>query len=151
MTAEPIDAPSAGDPGAAGGGSGTGALHHVEIYVRDLEAASRFWAWLLARLGYEPYQEWDEGFAWRRGGTYLAFVGAPEPAGRYDRRAAGLNHVAFHADTEAEVDALTEELRERGVRILYEDRHPYAGGEDHYAVFVEDPEGIKVEVVARPP
>ncbi len=42
-------------------------------------------------------------------------------------------------------------LRERGVRILYEDRHPHAGGPDHYAVFVEDPEGIKVEVVARSP
>ncbi len=26
--------------------------------------------------------------------------------------------------------------------------HPYAGGDDHYAVYFEDPERIKVELVA---
>lgn len=147
---------TAGGPAPAGTATGTsgdvrGTLHHVEIYVRDLEAANGFWSWLLARLGYQPYQEWDEGFAWRRGDSYLAFVAAPEPAAGYDRRQVGLNHLAFHAGSEEEVDELTAALRERGVRILYEDRHPHAGGPDHYAVFVEDPEGIKVEVVARSP
>jgi hypothetical protein len=34
------------------------------------------------------------------------------------------------------------------VKILYEDRHPYAGGPDHYAVFFEDPMRMKAEVVA---
>lgn len=46
------------------------------------------------------------------------------------------------------VDELTEELRARGRPILYEDDHPYAGGENHYAVYFECPERIKVEVVA---
>lgn len=30
----------------------------------------------------------------------------------------------------------------------YEDRHPYAGGPDYYAVFFEDPDRMKVEIVA---
>jgi hypothetical protein len=30
--------------------------------------------------------------------------------------------------------------------MVYE--HPYAGGTDHYAVYFEDPDRIKVEVVA---
>jgi hypothetical protein len=44
---------------------------------------------------------------------------------------------------------MTCELRERGVTILYEDRHPYAGGDDYYAVFFEDPDRMKVEITAE--
>jgi hypothetical protein len=46
------------------------------------------------------------------------------------------------------VDDLTAELRRRGVTVLYEDRHPYAGGGDSYAVFFEDPDRIKLEISA---
>jgi hypothetical protein len=38
-------------------------------------------------------------------------------------------------------------LRRRGTGILYQDRHPHAGGDDNYAVFFEDPDRIKVELV----
>ena len=43
---------------------------------------------------------------------------------------------------------MTEKLRGRQVRILYSEDHPYAGGSDHYAVYFEDPDQIKVELVA---
>jgi catechol 2,3-dioxygenase-like lactoylglutathione lyase family enzyme len=66
----------------------------------------------------------------------------------YHRCRTGLNHLAFHGGAPAAVDALTAQLRERGVEILYPDRHPYAGGPDYYAVFFEDPDRIKLEVVA---
>lgn len=36
---------------------------------------------------------------------------------------------------------LTEQLRERGVPILYPDKHPHAGGPDCYAVFSRTPPG----------
>ncbi len=125
-----------------------GLLHHAEMYVRDLERTVAFWAPFLGSLGYTPYQEWDEGISWRLGPTYLVFVQAPPGAAELDRRAVGLNHLAFHAGSREEVDELTARLRDRDVRILYEDRHPHAGGSDHYAVFFEDPDGLKVEVVA---
>ena len=66
----------------------------------------------------------------------------------YHRCRSGLNHLAFHADTRGFVDELTAELKTRGVNILYADRHPHAGGEDYYAVFFEDPDRMKVEIVA---
>lgn len=130
-----------------------GVLHHLELYVRDLEVSAEFWGWLLAQLGYEPFEEWDEGISWHPvddadGAGSLALVLAPDGARDLDRRSVGLNHVAFAVDGATEVDALTAALEERGVRILYPDRHPYAGGHDHYAVFFEDPDGLKVEVVA---
>lgn len=125
-----------------------GAIHHLELYVRDLERSVEFWGWLLGQLGYEPYQEWDEGISWRSGDAYMAFVLAPSGASDLDRRSVGLNHLAFRARDRDAVDQLTKQLHERGVRILYADRHPYAGGPDHYAVFFEDPDGLKVEVVS---
>ncbi|SFU29844.1 Protein N-acetyltransferase, RimJ/RimL family [Alicyclobacillus macrosporangiidus] len=131
-------------------GCPSGSLHHIEINVSDLRRSAEFWGWFLSLLGYEPYQEWHSGRSWRLGDTYLVFVQA-EPRYHhppYHRRRVGLNHLAFHAASRAQVDKITQLLRQRGVSILYEDRHPYAGGPDHYAVFFEDPDRIKVEVVA---
>ena len=127
-----------------------GALHHVEIYVPDLRAAREFWGWLLPKLGYALQSEWARGFDYILGETYLVFVQREERFGEagYHRCREGLNHLAFHGGTRAEVDALTAELRARGVPILYEDRHPFAGGPDYYAVFFEDPMRMKVEVAA---
>ena len=69
----------------------------------------------------------------------------------YDRRRVGLNHLAFYGRSAEQVDELTRSLRERGSRVLYEDRHPHAGGAGTYAVFFEDPDRIKVELVAGAP
>jgi catechol 2,3-dioxygenase-like lactoylglutathione lyase family enzyme len=125
-------------------------LHHVEIYVSNLEKTVSFWNWFLTDLGYEPYQKWDNGRSWKFGETYLVFVQAEErhmdiP---YHRSRVGLNHLAFHATSREHVDKLTKKLSEKGIRVLYQDKHPYAGGPDYYAVFFEDPDRIKVEVVA---
>ncbi len=125
-----------------------GELHHVEVYVADVEHSAAFWGWLLAELGYTPHQEWDEGISWRIADTYIALVQAPRVDREFDRRLVGVNHLAFHVGSRGEVDELTDALRDRGARLLYEDRHPHAGGPDHYAAFFEDPNGIKVELVA---
>jgi hypothetical protein len=37
-----------------------------------------------------------------------------------------------------------------GWRLMFADRHPYAGGEQHYAAYLEDPDGYEVELVAPP-
>ncbi len=130
--------------------SQSGLLHHVELYASDFEASASFWGWLLGELGYSVYQDWEGGRSWKRGPTYIVLVQADEEHldEPYHRRRPGLNHLAFHADSRQQVDDLTDELRERDVQILYEDDHPYAGGDDHYAVYFEDPERIKVELVA---
>jgi catechol 2,3-dioxygenase-like lactoylglutathione lyase family enzyme len=128
----------------------TGKLHHVEIYVSDLKKSSEFWGWFLGNLGYKVYSKWDSGISYVFGETYIVFVQTEkkyldEP---YHRCRTGLNHLAFHAESKMHVDEITNELKSKGVTILYEDKHPYAGGEDYYAVFFEDPDRIKVELVA---
>jgi catechol 2,3-dioxygenase-like lactoylglutathione lyase family enzyme len=125
-------------------------LHHLEIYVSNLSKTIDFWDWFLTELGYEPYQKWDSGISWKYGNTYIVFAQAEErfldvP---YHRSRAGLNHLAFHAKSKEQVDQITKQLKEKGVNILYQEKHPFAGGDSHYAVFFEDPDRIKVELVA---
>ncbi|MBD8496894.1 VOC family protein [Paenibacillus arenosi] len=132
------------------GGVSVGLLHHIEIYVSDLKRSAEFWGWFLSELGYTPYQQWEEGRSWKLGDTYLVFVQAKEKHldVPYNRCRVGLNHLAFHANSREQVDELTEKVRSKGMDVLYKEKHPFAGGEDYYALFFEDPDRIKVELVA---
>ncbi|MDN3954370.1 VOC family protein [Sporolactobacillus laevolacticus] len=127
-----------------------GLIHHIEINVSKLEASINFWGWFLEELGYRPFQEWNQGKSWRLGDTYIVFVQTKEKYLNfpYHRSRTGLNHLAFHADSREEVDQFTRRLEERGVTILYRDKHPFAGGDDYYAMYFEDPDRIKVELAA---
>ncbi|WP_139891773.1 VOC family protein [Bacillus sp. D386] len=127
-----------------------GLIHHIEINVSDLNKSIDFWGWLLAELGYELYQEWDSGQSFRIGDTYIVFVQTEDKYMDipYHRCGTGLNHLAFHAESRQQVDDLTKKLKEKYILILYQDQHPFAGGKNHYAVFFEDPDRIKVELVA---
>lgn len=125
-------------------------IHHIELYVSDLKASARFWGWFLGELGYREFQNWDSGISWKNAGFYVVLVQTEERflTPEYHRCRVGLNHLAFHAASREQVDAMTEKLIARGCPVLYRDRHPYAGGSTHYAVYTEDPDRIKVELVA---
>lgn len=125
-------------------------LHHVELYVSDLERSLGFWTPFLTRLGHHESQRWSEGVSYQFGDTYLCFVQAPDAqrdAG-YHRQRVGLNHLAFHAASREQVDELSAWVQAAGFTRLYADRHPYAGGQGYYALYCEDPDRIKVELVA---
>ncbi|MER2128617.1 VOC family protein [Solibacillus sp.] len=127
-----------------------GFIHHIEINVSNLKKTVEFWTWFLEELGYNQFQKWDGGQSWRLAETYIVFVQTKQqnldiP---YHRGRVGLNHIAFHANSQQQVDHFTAQLEHKGLTILYKDRHPYAGGNNHYAVFFEDPDRIKVELVA---
>ncbi|HEV7950931.1 MAG TPA: glyoxalase [Glaciihabitans sp.] len=92
-------------------------LHHVEIWVADLDAGRDAWGWLLERLGWTSDQTWPEGQTWTVGDTYIVVTRPPTLDGS-------------------------------GWVSLYADRYPHAGGEDHYAAYLQNAAGFKVEVVA---
>ncbi|WP_204437419.1 VOC family protein [Amphibacillus cookii] len=127
-----------------------GLLHHVEIYVSDLNRTIDFWSWFLEDLGYTLFQDWNNGRSWKIGDTYIVFVQAEDrfldfP---YHRCRVGLNHLAFYASSRKHVDEMTSKLKKKGIKILYPNKHPFAGGDSHYAVYFEDPDRIKVELVS---
>ncbi len=124
-------------------------LHHVEIWVPDFEAAAESWGWLLTELGWTRFQDFTNGRSWRSGEVYVVIEQSPAlTSDSHDRCRPGLNHLAFHAGSREAVDALTSNAPAHGWSLMFADRHPFAGGQDHYAAFLEDRHGYEVELVA---
>jgi len=129
----------------------TGVLHHIELWVPSLSRAEVSWGWLLGELGYQLFQDWPEGKSWRAGATYIVLEQSPARiVVRHDRLRPGLNHLAFHVGSREEVDEFVKHAPEHGWRLLFADRHPHAGGPNHYAAYLEDRDGYEVELVGPP-
>jgi catechol 2,3-dioxygenase-like lactoylglutathione lyase family enzyme len=127
-----------------------GGLHHVELWVPDLSRAEAEWGWLLSELGYRKEgQDWPAGWSWHLGPTYIVLEqSSGMTADTHNRCRPGLNHLAFHAGDTDRVDVLTEQAPARGWEVMFADRHPYAGGPQHYAAFLQNTDGYEVELVA---
>jgi catechol 2,3-dioxygenase-like lactoylglutathione lyase family enzyme len=128
-------------------------LHHIELWVPDLARAERSWGWLLTRLGAQPYQSWEHGRSWRWGadGPYVVVERSPDLAGeRHERRSPGVNHLALWAGSATDLDALVDEAPSHGWTLMFAERHPFAGGPQHRAAYLEDADGYEVELVADP-
>ena len=127
----------------------TGRLHHTEIWVNDFAAAEKSLGWLLERLGYVRKDTWASGASWQGADGYLVLESGPDvERGPYSRRRPGLNHLAFAAGSEADVELLARRAASHGWTLLFADRHPHAGGAEHYAAYLENDEGFEVELVA---
>ncbi|HVM52802.1 MAG TPA: VOC family protein [Acidimicrobiales bacterium] len=129
-------------------------LHHLTLWVPDLERAAAPWQWLMVeRLGYEAEQR-DDGLMvlFRDGnGFTLVLEESPDmvPGMLHSRLRPGLNHVAFTLDSAAELDAVVEAAPSHGWSSLPVDRHPIAGGAA--VAYLEDRDGFEVELVAPVP
>ncbi len=135
------------------------AIDHLDLVVTSLERSLAFYRVLLEPLGYvhagEIEGERGERVVYlsRHGGG--GSVGLRErqsgahPTSSYDRYAVGIHHIAFAASSRALVDGLASRLGEQGAEIESEPReYDYTPG--YYAVFLHDPDGLKLEVVHRP-
>lgn len=103
----------------------------------------------MKQLEYEA-EAWSGGMNYSQGSSYLCFLEAESDylAAGYHRKRIGLNHLAFHGKSRAHVDEIAAWVAEAGYSLLYQDKYPYASGPNYYALYCEDPDRIKVEVVA---
>lgn len=125
-------------------------FHHIEIWVANLAAAREEWGWLLTELGFVRERVWSEGESWSAGGPYLTITSSPNLSREiHDRRAPGINHLAFNAGLASHVDNIMDMADNYGWSALYQDRYPRAGGPQHYAGWIENSAGFKVEIVAN--
>lgn len=139
---EPDPAPSAPRP--------AGRLHHVEVWTGDLAGSRESLGWLLERLGFPQRESWRDGTSYGSDDFYVVLESGPDlAAGHHERRRPGVNHLAFHAGSRADVDLLVRRAASHGWSLLFPDKHPHAGGAGHYAAYLENAEGFEVELVAR--
>jgi catechol 2,3-dioxygenase-like lactoylglutathione lyase family enzyme len=124
-----------------------GSLEHLDISVSDLERSGEFWAAFLKDLGYREFAKSATGWSWTNDESTVFLLQAEreylEPP--YHRKRVGLNHLAFGVADPKEVDAMAARLKERKIPLLYGGTRT---GRTTYAVFFEDPDRIKIEVVA---
>ncbi|MCJ1707329.1 VOC family protein [Microbacterium sp. VKM Ac-2923] len=125
-------------------------VHHIEVWVADLSVAQAEWGWLLRAVGFEQTSQWADGETWRADdGPYLTLTTSPNLSRRdHDRRAPGVNHLAFLGGSRDDVDAVMAAAPEQRWRPLYQERYPFAGGPSHYAGWLENSAGFKAEIVA---
>jgi catechol 2,3-dioxygenase-like lactoylglutathione lyase family enzyme len=122
------------------------AIHHVDLWVSDVDTAAEEWAWLFGELEWEAD---DQHRSWcHPDGTY-AFLehSADQVAGPHERLRAGVNHLAFTVDSRELLDRMRAESSAHGWHELFADRYPHAGGEEHVALYLENSEAFEVEVV----
>jgi catechol 2,3-dioxygenase-like lactoylglutathione lyase family enzyme len=124
-------------------------LHHVTLWVPDLERAQESWSWLLGRLGYSADSSVDSVALFRHpDGFALALERSPDmvPGMLYSRMRPGVNHMAFTVPPEASLGDILESAAEHGWSALDSDRHPLARTAD--VAYLEDRDGFEVELVA---
>lgn len=138
-------------------------VNHIQITVRDMDVAVPFYDRLLPLLGFDPRKrasaviEAHEFHVVEYSHPRLAFaITSPRKAfageAVHRRRPGALHHLAFKAESRAEVNRLHLALREIGAVIVSEPReYPEYTPEHYYALFFKDLEGIKYEIVCTSP
>ncbi len=124
------------------------AVHHLDLWVSDVDVAQDEWGWLLGELGWEA----DRGPRWEHpDGTYVFLERSPDQTDEaHDRFRPGFNHIALATDERQLLDRIRAESSAHGWHEMFADRYPHAGGEDHLALYLENSEGFEVEVVWEP-
>lgn len=126
-------------------------LHHLTLWVPDMDRAVDSWRWLLCeKLEYVL----QEGFTERRlrfrdsNGFILVLEQSDDmvPGMLHSRLRPGLNHLAFTIEGAATLDDILGEAPQHGWSTLPGDRHPIAGGAE--VAYLEDRDGFEVELVA---
>jgi catechol 2,3-dioxygenase-like lactoylglutathione lyase family enzyme len=135
-------------------------LSHVDLVVSSLDVSLPFYTGLLEPIGWTDLDLVDG-----EGGTTIHYLSVPGSGVSaiglrkatsishrvpYDRFAVGIHHVCIDVPSRDVVDERTEWAREQeAAEILSEPaEHAYTPG--YYAVFIGDPDGIKLELLHRP-
>src|SRR6186713_1533713 len=116
---------------------------HIDLRVKDMAAAQRFYGQLLPALGFSVASGDEELRTYQRPGE------GPEEFFCFEK---GMDHrpnenrIAFWAESRAEVDRLTEIVRRAGALKLEGPEVCLGYSPGYYAVFFEDPSGNKLEI-----
>jgi glyoxylase I family protein len=133
-----------------------GLISHLDLNVSDPSRSLPFYGLVFDYLGLERFQMSADRCVWGQqlpnGAWWGIEIRQPRetpPRTQHERYAPGIDHLAFHAESRADVDGLYVLLIRAGyeVKDLPAD-YDYSRG--YYAVAFDDPDGIRLEVVYEP-
>ena len=119
---------------------------HIDLRVRDLEAATAFYDALLPSLGFSERYHSAEWKVWATTdpfpeGAYFAVT--EDPA-----HTANATRIALQVRSAGDVDRVAEVARDAGAALSGPKEMPYGPG--YYAAYFDDPSGNGLEVYVRP-
>lgn len=128
-------------------------IQHVDLTVGNVARSIDFYTGLLGPLGFEEYDRYpsyrgsEEVVYFRFGHDHLGL--RPADGGEHHYYDVGIEHIAFFVDMREEVDDAYQRCLAMGAKVHYPpelDRDIA----DYYALFVFDPDGIRVEIACAP-
>lgn len=133
-------------------------IDHIQITVKDLSRAEAFYDQLMPILGFDlnhkskgsvPAHEFD--VVEYAHPNLIIGINSPRNAFANDsihrRKPGSLHHLAFKARSRKEVDEKYEEIKRTNAEIVDPPKFYPQHGEEYYALFFKDTEGIKYEIV----
>lgn len=124
-------------------------LDHIYLAVSDFARAEKFYDTVLGVL---DFRKGDRAIAGENHRHYFNKVMQisirPARSGTHDPYAPGLHHLCLQLASNADVDRAATLLKQAGVETTEPAFYPeYA--DDYYAIYFSDPDGIRLEIVAR--
>lgn len=126
-------------------------VYHLQLNVSNSKKSLPFYKSFLGHLGYRIVDESSEHLGASNGTTDIWVIQTDEKYKKrgFHRKSAGLNHMAFRVDSKKAVDDLVRKfLKPKKIKPLYQSPCLFPEyHKDYYAVYFEDPDRIKLEVV----
>jgi catechol 2,3-dioxygenase-like lactoylglutathione lyase family enzyme len=133
-------------------------IDHIHVTVADLERAEKFYDKFMPLLGFDVANKERDAVPEHKyeiveyhHSSFSFGIVRPRSACSGEtiskRKPGALHHLAFHADSRAEVDRLYLQIRDIGAKIIHEPQLYPEYCKDYYAFFFKDSEGIEYEIV----
>lgn len=126
-------------------------FNHIQIYVSNKDSSFPFYKEFLKHLGFKEIYSDDVTLGFDNG-EMMFWVNKTQEKytkNKYHRKNTGLNHLAFSVDSKEDVDKFYKEfLKAKNIPTLYQTPRSFPEyTPTYYAVYFEDPDRIKLEVM----
>ncbi|MGB0390227.1 MAG: VOC family protein [Salibacteraceae bacterium] len=133
-------------------------IDHIQITVKDLSVAEPFYDKFLSVLGFDLSKK-SKGIVAAHDFEVVEYshpnlifaINSPRSQFKNEtvhrRKPGALHHLAFKAESKEEIDQLFPLIKETGAFIVSPPKYYPQHGENYYALFIKDLEGIKYEIV----
>jgi catechol 2,3-dioxygenase-like lactoylglutathione lyase family enzyme len=120
-------------------------IDHLVLSVGDFTRSKEFYGKVLGFLGFRLKYDYEDMAGWSNGKT-LFWIAAADSQGKrhkYRKGDIGFHHYAFELSSRNDVDRLGAFLEQNEMTVIDPPGEYY--GDDYYAVYFTDPDGMKLE------
>lgn len=133
-------------------------IDHIQVTVQNLENVEQFYDKLMPLLGFDLEKK-SKGTVAEHEFDVIEYshpllifaINSPREVFKNEtvhrRKPGSLHHLAFKANSRKEIDELYPKIIETGAQIVSPPKYYPQHGENYYALFFKDPDGIKYELV----